>query len=130
MPSDNTIAPGARIVVRDAEWLVRKIDRFVRETREGPRPLLSISAVGVSEIVRDKEAIFIDEIEENYGRMRNRARDGESGIEVLDPADIRLVPDTSSEYRKTILYYRIKSASHRSFRYQALCWAQSGDGPA
>lgn len=101
MPADKIIAPGARIVVRDAEWLVRKVDNYFRETREGPKPVRSISAVGVSEIVRDREAIFIDEIEDNYGRMRNVT---EGGIEVLDPADTRLVPDTSSEYRKTILY--------------------------
>lgn len=101
MPSDKTIAPGARIVVRDAEWLVRKVDNYFRDTREGPKPVRSISAVGISEIVRDKEAIFIDEIEDSYGRMRTIA---EPGIEVLDPADTKLVPDTSSEYRKTILY--------------------------
>lgn len=101
MPTDKIIAPGARIVVRDAEWLVRKVDNYFRDTREGPKPVRSISAVGVSEIVRDKEAIFIDEIENNYGRMRNIP---DAGIEVLDPADTKLVPDTSSEYRKTILY--------------------------
>lgn len=101
MPSEKMIAPGARIVVRDAEWLVRKVDNYFRDTREGPKPVRSISAVGISEIVRDKEAIFIDEIENSYGRMRNVA---EPGIQVLDPADTKLVPDTSSEYRKTILY--------------------------
>jgi len=101
MPSEKTIAPGARIVVRDAEWLVRKVDNYFRETQEGPKTIRSISAVGISEIVRDKEAIFIDEIEETYGRMRNGTG---LGVEVLAPEDTKLVPDTSSEYRKTILY--------------------------
>lgn len=104
MPSNKVIAPGARIVVRDAEWLVRKVDVYHRETKEGVKQVRSIKAIGVSEIVRDKDAIFIDEIEENYGRMRNRNSELEPGIEVLDPADTKLVIDTSSEYRKAILY--------------------------
>lgn len=104
MPTEKLIAPGARIVVRDAEWLVRKVDVYHRETTEGMKQVRSITAVGVSEIVRDKDAVFIDEIEENYGRMRNRNSEQEPGIEVLDPADTKLVLDTSSEYRKAILY--------------------------
>lgn len=100
--SNQTIAPGARIVVRDAEWLVRKVDVLHVQTPDGLKPLKAITALGVSEIVRDKESIFIDEIEEHYGRMRDR--DLGAGIEVLDPAETRLVQDTSSGYRKSLLY--------------------------
>ena len=81
--TQNLIAPGARIVVRDAEWLVRKIDR----TSTGGH---AISVTGISELVKDKEAIFLDEID--------------TDIEVLDPVDTRLVPDTSSSYQKSLLY--------------------------
>lgn len=31
----NTIAPGARVVIRDAEWLVRKVDRTSTGGRAG-----------------------------------------------------------------------------------------------
>ena len=76
-------APGARVVIRDAEWLVRKVTR----TSTGGQAL---ETIGISELVKDKEAIFLDEIDKN--------------IEVLDPVDTKLVPDTSSSYQKSLLY--------------------------
>lgn len=76
-------APGARILVRDAEWLVRRVDR----TSTGGDAL---TVVGVSELVRGKEAMFLTEVEKS--------------IEMLDPADTRLVPDTSTEYQASMLY--------------------------
>ncbi len=83
MNTAETLAPGARIVVRDAEWLVTKVDR----TSTGGQ---AISATGISEIVRDREAIFLDEIERK--------------IEVLDPALTKLVPDKSSSFQASLLY--------------------------
>lgn len=79
----NVLAPGARVVIRDAEWLVRKVDK----TSTGGQAL---SVVGISELVKDKEAIFLDEIDKE--------------IEVLDPVDTKLVVDSSSSYQKSILY--------------------------
>ena len=79
----NVIAPGARVVVRDAEWLVRKVSR----TSTGGN---SLTVTGISELVKDKESIFLDEIEKD--------------IEVLDPVDTKLVADTSSSYQKSMLY--------------------------
>lgn len=76
-------APGTRVVIRDAEWLVRKVDR----TSTGGQAL---SVVGLSELVRDKEAIFLDEIDKN--------------IQVMDPADTELVLDSSNYYRDSLLY--------------------------
>jgi hypothetical protein len=76
-------APGARVVVRDAEWLVRRVDR----TSTGGQAL---TVVGISELVRDKEAVFLDEIDKN--------------IEILDPAETKLVQDTSSSYQASLLY--------------------------
>ncbi len=76
------LAPGVRIVVRDAEWLVRKVDY---------RPQgLTLDVVGISEIVKDKEAIFITELEKS--------------IDILDPADTKLVQDTSRSYQASLLY--------------------------
>jgi superfamily II DNA or RNA helicase len=80
------VAPGARVIIRDAEWLVRRVDR----TSTGSEAL---SVVGLSELVKDKEAIFLTEIEKEGG-----------GIEVMDPAETRLVPDTSSSFRDSLLY--------------------------
>ena len=54
--TSQTIAPGARVVVRDAEWLVRRVDR----TSTGRQAL---SVIGISELVRDKDAVFLDELE-------------------------------------------------------------------
>jgi len=79
----NVLAPGARIVVRDAEWLVRKVDR----TSTGGQAL---TVVGISELVRDKEAMFLTEIDKS--------------IEVLDPVKTKLVQDTSSAYQASLLY--------------------------
>jgi len=76
------LAPGARVLIRDAEWLVRKVDR----TANGRQ---AVSVVGLSQIVKDREAIFLEEIDR---------------IEPLNPADTDLVADTSSFYRDSLLY--------------------------
>ena len=41
-------APGARVVIRDAEWLVSKVDR----TSTGDQV---ITVVGLSELVKDRD---------------------------------------------------------------------------
>lgn len=80
-------APGMRIVVRDAEWMVRKADNA-----QGGGVLLS--CVGISELVRDKEAQFLDTLENQYGR----------GIQVLDPKETKLVEDDSPGFLNSRLY--------------------------
>ncbi|ABK43866.1 helicase domain protein [Magnetococcus marinus MC-1] len=81
--SKTSFAPGARILARDAEWLIRRVDN----TSTGGQAL---KVVGISELVRDKEAIFLTEIDDK--------------IEVLDPAKTNLVQDESSGYRSSLLY--------------------------
>ncbi|MBA3018695.1 MAG: DEAD/DEAH box helicase [Proteobacteria bacterium] len=76
-------APGARIVVRDAEWLIRRVDR----TSTGGQAL---NVIGISELVKDKVAIFLTEIE--------------MAIEILDPAETKIVQDKSSSYQASLLY--------------------------
>ena len=78
------IAPalGARVVVRDAEWVVRRVDM----TSGGNYQL---ACVGISEIVRDRQAVFMSELER---------------IEVLAPENTRLVPDGSPEFADSLLY--------------------------
>lgn len=77
------LAPGAKVLIRDAEWLIRRVDR----TSTGGQAL---QVIGLSEIVRDREAIFLTEIEPQ--------------VEVLDPALTALVRDDSPNYRASILY--------------------------
>ena len=76
-------APGARILVRDAEWMIRRVG----QTSTGG---YSLHVVGLSELVRDKEAVFLTEIDRN--------------IIILDPADTKIVQDTTSKYRASVLY--------------------------
>jgi superfamily II DNA or RNA helicase len=80
------IAPGSRIVARQEEWLVRRID----PTRSGGHLL---TVVGLSALVKDREARFIDEIEEL-----------EEPIRVVDPRKTRPVQDDSPYFRDTRLF--------------------------
>ncbi|MCX7175436.1 MAG: DEAD/DEAH box helicase [Proteobacteria bacterium] len=76
-------APGARVVIRDEEWLVRRVD----PSSDGGHLL---SCDGVSELVRGRAAQFLTELEDE--------------IKVLDPAKTELVADTSSNFNSTFLY--------------------------
>ena len=77
------LAPGARVVIRDAEWVIRRVDR-------SPDGGYQVVCDGVSELVREREAIFLTTLE--------------SEIQVLDPADTRLVPDESPGFADSRLY--------------------------
>ena len=70
------------MVVRDAEWVVRRVDM----TAGGHYQML---CVGVSEIVRDREAVFLSELDR--------------AVE-LDPARTTLVPDTSPGFADSLLH--------------------------
>ncbi|WP_079188427.1 SNF2-related protein [Streptomyces sp. CB02009] len=74
--------PGAQILVRDEEWLVRNT---TTTDHDGER----IEAIGVSEFVRDEEAVFFSGIDT---------------VELLDPEKTVLVPDTSSYFRRSRLF--------------------------
>ncbi|MCF8087567.1 MAG: DEAD/DEAH box helicase, partial [Desulfotignum sp.] len=82
-----TIAPGARIEVRNEEWLVRRVDRT--DTRG-----YALHVTGMSELVRDREAVFLTDAEQFAGK----------DIKVLDPAETALVPDDSPGFTFTRLY--------------------------
>ena len=74
--------PGARVVVRDAEWIVRRVDHAPGGYQ--------IVCDGVSELVRGREAVFLTALEPT--------------IQVLDPAETKLVPDNSAQFTDSILY--------------------------
>lgn len=75
--------PGAQILVRDEEWLVKNAKRV--GVHDGDR----IEAIGVSEFVRDEEAVFFTGIDK---------------VDLLEPENTRLVPDTSSYFRRSRLF--------------------------
>jgi len=83
MPT-TTIAPGARVRIRDAEWLVQRTDRTSDD-----RQVLDV--VGLSELVEDKEARFLCELEEDT-------------LEIIDPAETALRQDESPGFRQSRLY--------------------------
>ncbi len=75
-------APGMIVVIRVETWRVRRID-----TTSTNKDALHV--VGISELVRDREAIFSTEFD---------------SVKVLDPRETRLVVDDSSYYHKSLLY--------------------------
>ena len=76
-------APGARVVIRDEEWLIRRVD----PSSDGGYLL---SCDGVSDLVRGRASQFLTVLEDE--------------IVVLDPAVTELVADTSSHFNSTFLY--------------------------
>ncbi|MFG2984441.1 DEAD/DEAH box helicase [Streptomyces sp. NPDC048258] len=84
-----SLPPGAQIVVRDEEWLVKNV---TRTDHDGDR----IEAVGISEFVRDQEAVFFTGLE--------LTRDGAPGIELMDPAKTTLISDDSPNFRRSRLF--------------------------
>lgn len=83
----SVIAPGSRVLVRDEEWLVRRID----PSSDGGTLL---TCDGVSELVRGRSALFLTHLEERLS----------GPIEVLDPAKTELVQDMSSSFNASLLY--------------------------
>jgi len=81
----NVYAPGARVSIRDEEWLIRRIDR----TSSGAAVL---GVVGLSPLVEGKEARFIDSIERESGE-----------IAIVDPRNTKAVGDASPHYSESRL---------------------------
>lgn len=75
-------APGVRIILRDEEWMVKKIENNALGNR-------ALYCVGITPLVKDKEATFLTDLED---------------IMVVDPAKVKLVPDHSPKYKRTLLY--------------------------
>ena len=75
-------APGMRTIIRDEEWMVKKVEK----NNMGNNVLY---CVGVSPLVKDKDAVFLTDLED---------------IAVVDPKDVKLVIDGSSYFRRTQLY--------------------------
>ncbi|MEY2985373.1 MAG: hypothetical protein RLZZ568_1990 [Cyanobacteriota bacterium] len=87
------IAPGARIVCRDAEWLVQQV-----VTVEHNDALLKVT--GISECVQGKEFCFLHQVE-HPDRPKRRQR---HQLRVLWPEETDLVTDQSSGYVHSLLF--------------------------
>lgn len=77
-------APGMRIIVRGEEWMVKKVETNTLGNQ-------TLHVVGLSQLVKDYDSMFLTDIEGN-------------GIEIVDPAKVKLVPDESAFFRKSKLY--------------------------
>lgn len=75
-------APGMRAIIRDEEWMVKKIETNNLGNK-------ALHCVGISTLVKDKEAIFLTDLEQ---------------ITLVNPAEIMLIPDSSPFFRRTQLY--------------------------
>lgn len=75
-------APGMRVIIRDEEWMIKKAEK-------NTMGVYALHCTGVSSLVKDRNAIFMADIEE---------------IIPVDPAKMKLVVDESPKYRDTLLY--------------------------
>ncbi len=75
-------APGMRTIIRDEEWMIKKVDKNSLGNK-------TLHCVGISPLVKDKEAIFLTDLED---------------IQIVNPAEIKLIPDTSPFYKRTLLF--------------------------
>jgi len=77
------LAPGMRVVIRDAEWVIRRADQASGGGYQ-------LTCDGISEIVLGQEGIFLSSLEDR--------------IKILDPAETRIIADESSGYADSMLY--------------------------
>lgn len=79
-----TYAAGMRVLCRDAEWLVTKV-----EFSNHANTAHAVHCVGADDLVRGHQAIFLTQLDQ---------------IEPVDPRNTTLVPDASSGYRLAKLF--------------------------
>lgn len=75
-------APGMRIIIRDEEWIIKKIETNSLGNK-------ALHCIGISPLVKNREAIFLTDLEE---------------IQIVNPAEVKLIPDDSPFYKRTLLY--------------------------
>jgi ERCC4-related helicase len=84
MPSVLTLAPGMRILCRDAEWLVQRVEASNDAGTE-----YAVHVVGVDDLVRGHQSIFLTQLDR---------------IEAVNPRKTKLVPDNSNGFRRAKLF--------------------------
>jgi len=81
--NSQNLAPGMRVVIRDAEWVIRRVDQASGGGYQ-------LTCDGISEIVLGQEGIFLSKLEDR--------------IQILDPAETEIIADESSGYADSLLY--------------------------
>jgi SNF2 family DNA or RNA helicase len=81
--SDAPPTPGVRVLCRDAEWMITRVDAF-EEARD-----FAVHCVGVDDLVRGHPAVFLTPLDD---------------IEPVDPAKTRLIKDASNGYKLSKLF--------------------------
>ncbi len=75
-------APGMRVIIRDEEWMIKKADRNSYGNS-------TLQCVGITPLVKDRPAYFLSDLEK---------------IEVVDPAQTKIVIDHSAHHNRSRLY--------------------------
>lgn len=75
-------APGMRAIIRDEEWMVKKTETNSLGNK-------ALYCIGISPLVKDREAIFLADLEQ---------------IQIVDPAEVKLTADNSPFYIRALLY--------------------------
>jgi SNF2 family DNA or RNA helicase len=79
----NNFAPGQRVIIRDAEWTIRKIEILADDGYE-------LTCDGFSNFIKGKESIFLTSYEKD--------------IKIINPKETKFVIDKSSGFTKSLLY--------------------------
>ncbi|QBI56470.1 DEAD/DEAH box helicase [Streptomonospora litoralis] len=91
-PEATPFAPGARIEVRDAEWMVRTC-----VPADAAEDGYMVRAVGLSEFVRGEDAVF-------FTGLEKRADPSDLGVRQLRPEETELVADDTPRFARSRLF--------------------------
>ena len=84
MPEQSPLSPGMRVLCRDAEWLVTRVD-----PSDFTNSHHAVHCLGVDDLVRGHESVFLTQLDE---------------ITPVDPRKTQLLPDPSSGFRLAKLF--------------------------
>jgi hypothetical protein len=84
MPDNVAITPGMRVLCRDAEWLVTRVDPSDYANQH-----YAVHCIGADDLVRGHESIFLTQLDR---------------IDPVDPRNTQLMADSSSGYRLSKLF--------------------------
>ena len=75
-------APGMRVLIRDEEWMIRKVETNSMGNK-------ALYCVGISSLIKDREAVFLEDLED---------------IKLMNPAEINMILDKSPHFIQTRLF--------------------------
>lgn len=82
MANKSNFTPGMRLIIRDEEWLLRRVD----QSTSGD----ALTVVGVSSLTQGQRRVFLTDLEQK--------------IEIVDPRQTKFVEDLSPKYRNSRLF--------------------------